>query len=326
VNAAVLGGGVPLVLAAILIEAAIGALPGLRGALNAPAAATAAAAGWFERRLNRARRGTRMLAVRGLVVVIVLAWLAAAAGAVIGGISVGSRWRPALDIAALVFLIGFRPRFAAARAVGRALAHSDLDGARHALAIAGQHDVGAGDQHALARAAIESLTERLAGGIVGIAFWYLLAGLPGAFVFRAVNAVAARIGLPTPHLATFGLVAARLDEALRYVPALIAGLLLCAAALFVPGASAGRGLRTLLRDGRRHPSASAGWTDGAAAGALGLALGGPRRIGGYTLPGPWIGDGRARATARDVQRACWLAGVAWLFALVALALLIVAER
>jgi len=325
-TAAVLGGGVPLVLAAILAEALVGALPWVRAVLAAPAAAVAAAAGWFERRLNRARRGTQMLALRGLVVVVILVGLAAAAGALLGWVAAGSRWGEAVEVAALVCLIGFRPQLDAARAVGRTLAAGDVDAARQALAAAGRTDVGAGDQHALARTAIESLTERLAGGIVGIAFWYVLLGLPGAFAFRAVNAVAARIGLPTPHLATFGLCAARLDEALRYVPALVGGLLFAAAALFVPGASFGRALRTMARDGRRHPSAAGGWTDGAAAGALGLALAGPRRIGGYTLPGPWIGDGRARATARDVHRACWLAGVAWLFVLAALALSIVAQR
>lgn len=325
-TAAVLGDGVPLVLAALLAEALAGALPGVRAVLAAPVAAVAAAAGWFERRLNRARRGTRMLALRGLIVVVIVVGLAAAAGALLDAVIGGARGAEAVHVAALVFLIGFRPRLDAARAVGRALAAGDLEAARRALAAAGQTDVGAGDQHALARTAIESLTERLAGGVVGIAFWYVLLGLPGAFAFRAANAVAARIGLPTPHLATFGLCAARLDEALRYVPALAAGLLVSLAALFVPGASAGRALRTLLRDGRRHPLPSAGWIDGAAAGALGLALAGPRRIGGYTLPGPWIGDGRARATAQDVHRSCWLAGVAWLFVAAALALVIVSAR
>lgn len=63
---------------------------------------------------------------------------------------------------------------------------------------------------------------------------------------------------------------------------------------------------TMLRDAHRHRSPNAGWSEAAAAGALALRLGGPRRYGGRygeaTLVEPWLGDGRAEATAADIDR------------------------
>ena len=46
------------------------------------------------------------------------------------------------------------------------------------------------------------------------------------------------------------------------------------------------------------------------AGALGLALAGPRRYPGYVAEEKWIGDGRAQATALDIHRALSVMAVA----------------
>ena len=97
---------------------------------------------------------------------------------------------------------------------------------------------------------------------------------------------------------------------LNYVPAPLAGAVLSAAALFVPGANMVRAVGAMLRDSRNHPAPSAGWTVGAMAGALRLALSGPRRYGGAVITGPWIGDGRARAIPADIGRAVLLFAVA----------------
>jgi len=63
-----------------------------------------------------------------------------------------------------------------------------------------------------------------------------------------------------------------------------------------------------VRDGAKHPQAKAGWTLAATAGALGLVLAGPGPAGDV----PWLGDGRATATERDVSRALYLYAVACL--------------
>ena len=62
----------------------------------------------------------------------------------------------------------------------------------------------------------------------------------------------------------------------------------------------------MLRDGRKHHSPNAGWPESAMAGALGLALAGPRRYPEGLVADPWLGDGTARAATSDIARALQL--------------------
>ena len=68
----------------------------------------------------------------------------------------------------------------------------------------------------------------------------------------------------------------------------------------------------MFRDSHKHRSLNAGWPEGAMAGALDLALAGPRRYAEYTVNDPWIGDGRAQATPKDISRGLYLYVVACL--------------
>jgi adenosylcobinamide-phosphate synthase len=185
-------------------------------------------------------------------------------------------------------------------------------GGRRAVAHIVGRDVAVLDEHGVARAAVESCAESYGDGVVAPAFWYLVLGLPGLFAFKAISTMDSMIGHQTPRHRAFGMMAARLDDGANWVPARLAGTLLGLAALFVPRASARAGLRIMLRDHRKHRSPNAGWTEAAAAGALGLALMGPRRYDGMPAPAPWLGDGTARATPADLDRALYLYVVACL--------------
>ena len=57
------------------------------------------------------------------------------------------------------------------------------------------------------------------------------------------------------------------------------------------------------------------------AGALGLRLAGPRIYGGVLVHDHWMGDGRAEATALDVDRALMIYRVAFAGALLIVAAL-----
>ena len=59
----------------------------------------------------------------------------------------------------------------------------------------------------------------------------------------------------------------------------------------------------MLRDARKHHSLNAGWPEGAMAGALELALAGPRHYADGVVADPWIGEGSARAAIPDIVRA-----------------------
>jgi adenosylcobinamide-phosphate synthase len=181
------------------------------------------------------------------------------------------------------------------------------------------------DEPGVARAALESLAENLSDAVTAPIFWALLLGLPGILAYKAINTADSMIGHPSERHEHFGWAAARLDDLLNYLPARIAGMIMCAAAAVVPGGSARAAWEAMWRDAPKHRSPNAGWPEAAMAGGLGLALAGPRVYDGEPVEDAWMGaGGRADATAADVRRglklfviACAIqAGIVALLALV----------
>jgi adenosylcobinamide-phosphate synthase len=142
--------------------------------------------------------------------------------------------------------------------------------------------------------------------VIAPAFWYLLLGLPGLFAYKTASTLDSMIGHRSPKYLYFGWAAARFDDGLNWIPARLTAALICLAALILPGARSAEAARTALVDAKKHRSPNAGWPEAAAAGALGLALGGPRRYAGAVMNEPWLGDGRARVTVADIGAALQL--------------------
>lgn len=309
-------------LMAAAADALLGGIPGLRPVLEAPTTAVRALGAWFDRRLNRPQRSVANRRVRGAIVVLVVVVLAWVAALLASGLASSLPSGRLVEAFFVLCLIDQRRAIDRVRGTARALTRGDLGVARARLRYLGRYDTGALDVHAAARAGVEAAARRFASGVVGAAFWYVVGGLPGLAIYRAVEVLADRIARPDPDGAAFGATAARLEGMLTLPPALIAGPLMALAALFVPGAKPGAAFAEWLRDATRRLGDGAGRAEGALAGALGLALGGPRPFEGGTAPGPWVGDGRARAVAADVQRAAAIFIVACLMAAVLAAMLL----
>jgi adenosylcobinamide-phosphate synthase len=173
------------------------------------------------------------------------------------------------------------------------------------------------DRGGVARAAVESIAENFSDGVVAPLFWLALLGLPGLLAYKAVNTLDSMIGHRSSRYLTFGRAAARLDDGVNWLPARLAGTLLVAAALLMPGADAPRAWRAMRRDARRHRSPNAGWQEAAMAGAMGFALAGPRQYGVDVVDDAWMGDGRRDLDAADIRAALRL--YRWACGLVALA-------
>ena len=268
--------------------------------------------GFLDDKLNREKRGERARLVRGALVTLFVAGLAAAIGWAVHRFAATRDYGWLVELAFVVVLLAQRSLFDHVRAVHKAMEAGGLAGGRAAV----QHIVGRRadtlDEHGVARAAIESCAENYSDGVVAPAFWYLLLGLPGLCLYKAVNTLDSMIGYKTPRHAAFGMAAARLDDVMNYIPARLSAVLLSFAAVATPSAVPGNAFRTMLRDAGKHRSPNAGWPEAAMAGALELSLGGPRSYGEQKVGGAWLGNGRARATAADIRRALYLYGVALL--------------
>lgn len=317
------GSGDPfiIVLSALLADLLLAGIPGIRGITDGAFAFLRGAASWFGARLNRPHRGARSLAVRGALVVLVFILAAAAVG--FGALelvrAVPEGWLLAAVFVAL--LLRQRRTFDQVRLIGAAVGDGRADIARSGLSRLVSYDTKDLDPHGIARGAVQQSARQVCDGIVAPVFWYLLLDLPGLCVYRAVNALAQAVAHPSPRLADFGRTADAVNRLLTVVPAGIGGVLVAVAAVFVPTANPLRALRTMTRVEGQSAGWFGGWSLGAVAGALGLALGGPIRYDGNPVSFPWIGDGRARATAQDVTRATYLFAVTGLVVMAIVALL-----
>ncbi|MDX6742863.1 cobalamin biosynthesis protein [Actinocorallia sp. A-T 12471] len=194
--------------------------------------------------------------------------------------------------------------------MARHLEAGSLGAARLRLSHLCARDPSGLDAPALARATVESLAENTGDAVVSPLFWGAVAGVPGLAVYRALNTLDAMVGYRSPRYANFGWAAAKLDDAANYPPARLTALLTVLTAPTLPGAGAGWGRgkaageawRVLWRDGGRHPSPNAGRCEAAAAGALGVRLGGTNRYAGGVETRPTLGDGRDPEVS-DIRRA-----------------------
>jgi len=205
-------------------------------------------------------------------------------------------------------MLSQRSLFVHVAGVAEALEECGLETGREAVAKIVGRDTAQLDEAGVARAAIESLAENFSDGVVAPAFFMVLAGLPGAALYKAINTADSMIGHRTERHADFGRNAAQLDDIVNLPASRLSALLIVAAAALTKGASASAAWHTTWRDGPKHVSPNAGYPEAAMAGALGLSLAGPRVYHGKEAEAAWMGDGRREAGAADIRAALELYG------------------
>ena len=290
-------------LAGLAIDALFGDMPAAFAVVPHPIALAGRAIAAFDRKLNRPERGPRRRRIRGIITVVVLVGAAAGIGWIVHQVCRGTLLGAAVEALTIGVLVAQRSLYQHVAAVAAALRSGGLPAGRQAVSHIVGRDVRRLDAAGVARAAIESLAENFSDGVVAPAFWYLLLGLPGLFAYKTANTLDSMIGHKSPRYLAFGWAAARCDDLANLVPARLSGLFFAAAAGFSGDAKPGRAVVIMLRDAKKHRSPNAGWPEAAMAGALGLALAGPRRYADGVVNDPWLGDGTAQATAADIARA-----------------------
>jgi adenosylcobinamide-phosphate synthase len=295
-----------LALFAMLIELCIGYPERLVRVIGHPVTWIGALIGGLDRLFNR----DMTPALRRLVGILAVA---IALGAV-GAVTFAVQWQllrlpfGIVPVAVLASaLIAQRSLHRYVANVASALERQDLDAGRKAVSHIVGRDTARLDRAGIARAAIESLAENFSDGIVAPVFWLVVAGLPGAALYKAINTADSMIGYRTPRYADFGWAAARLDDLVNLPASRFAALLLILASVLRNDASGGvawrAAWRAVRRDAARHRSPNAGYPEAAMAGALGLSLAGPRFYAGIRVEDTLMGDGRREAEAKDIRRA-----------------------
>jgi adenosylcobinamide-phosphate synthase len=292
-----------LTLLALLFEAMFGYPDGLARAFGHPVTWMGHAIGELDRRLNRAGADPGGRKVAGVVALFILILVVGAAAFLIAHSLLLLPFGVILLAILASSLLAQRSLYAHVERVAAALDTSGLQGGREAVSHIVGRDTAELDEAGVARAAIESLAENFSDGVVAPALWMVVAGLPGAAIYKAINTADSMIGHRTQRHEDFGWAAARLDDLVNLPASRLAALLIIIAGYLTPGASASGAFEAVTRDASRHRSPNAGYPEAALAGALHLALAGPRYYGGVLVDDVWMGDGRYAATPADVRAA-----------------------
>jgi adenosylcobinamide-phosphate synthase len=284
---------------ALLLDAAMGDPDWLWRRAPHPVVLMGRLIGWLDRMLNRGEsdRAKRLAGVAALALLIAATGLAAAA---LHWLCVQHPLGFAVEVLAVSILLAQRSLYDHVHRVGSAFARGGLTAAREAVSHVVGRDPKALDTSGVCRAAIETTAENFSDGVVAPAFWYLVAGLPGIAIYKAVNTADSMIGHRTAHHRAFGWASARLDDALNFIPARLSGVLTVLAAPLA-GGSIADAWQVMLRDAHLHRSPNAGWPEAATAGALAVAIAGPRIYATGPVSDPYVNDaGRKDLHPRDI--------------------------
>lgn len=294
---------VTLVFLALLIEAAVGYPGWLVHSIGHPVTWMGGLIGFLDNTLNHERMSCASRRAVGLISLFIVIGITGGVAYVLER----SLLRLPLGVVFAAFaastLLAQRSLHAHVEEVARALEREGLAAGRKAVSHIVGRDPQALDEAAVARAAIESLAENFSDGVVAPVLWLAIGGIAGAAVYKAINTADSMIGHRTRRHEAFGWAAARLDDLVNLPASRLSTLLLTAAAATTSGASAARAWRAVTRDASRHRSPNAGYPEAAMAGALDLALAGPRVYAGIWVGDAVMGHGRRAATAADIRRA-----------------------
>lgn len=188
--------------------------------------------------------------------------------------------------------------------VYRCLRDGDLERARIAVSMIVGRDTADLSGEGVAMAAIETVAENTSDGVIA-PMLYLAAGGPVlGFFYKAVNTMDSMVGYKNDRYLYFGRAAAKLDDAVNFLPARISAYLMIAASFLQGSDFSGKGAYEIYRRDRgNHASPNSAQTESACAGALGLRLGGDASYFGKVVKKPYIGEERRRVEYEDIRRA-----------------------
>jgi adenosylcobinamide-phosphate synthase len=293
----------PLALLALLIELIIGYPDRLVQSIGHPVTWMGQLIAWLDRQLNREGAAAETRRRAGAVALLALLSIVGVVAFVVEQALLLLPFGLLLVAILASTLLAQRSLFLHVANVADALEEDGVDAARMAVAQIVGRDTTALDQAGVARAAIESLAENFSDGVVAPTIFMVIAGLPGAAVYKAINTADSMIGHRTERYRDFGKTAAQLDDILNLPASRLAALLIVAAAAMSKNTSAVAAWTATWRDGPKHISPNAGYPEAAMAGALGLSLGGPRSYEGADVDGAWMGEGRRELGVTDIRAA-----------------------
>lgn len=189
--------------------------------------------------------------------------------------------------------------------VYRALKSGDIEKSRRAVSMIVGRDTENLDAQGITRAAVETIAENTSDGVVAPLLFIAIGGAPLGFLYKAVNTMDSMLGYIEPPYKNIGLVPAKADDVMNFLPSRISALLMLAAGRLL-GMDVENGRKIFRRDRLRHASPNSAQTESVCAGLLGLRLAGDAWYHGVLHKKEYIGDNLRGIQPEDIPRACKL--------------------
>ena len=186
-----------------------------------------------------------------------------------------------------------------------ALKTGDIEKSRYAVSMIVGRDTENLDDKAVARAAVETVAENTSDGIVAPLIFLCLGGAPLGFFYKAVNTMDSMLGYVEMPYKNIGLVPAKMDDVMNFLPARLSALIMLAAGWLLK-LDARNGWKIFKRDRFNHASPNSAQTESVCAGLLGLRLAGDAWYHGVLHKKKYIGDALREIDYEDIPCSCRL--------------------
>ena len=156
-------------------------------------------------------------------------------------------------------------------------------------------------QSEIIRATVETVAENTVDGTISPMFYGFLFGPVGAMTYKAINTLDSMVGYKNDKYLNLGCVSAKLDDVANFIPARLTAIFMPLGA-FLCGMNGLNSFKIAIRDRKNHKSPNCAFAEGAAAGAIGVQLGGTNIYFGQEVYKPTIGDKKRELENYDIVR------------------------
>jgi len=242
---------------------------------------------------------------RGAGVLLLLGTLLVTALVAVGSLLLGRTIAPLLGFVVALWLawttLALRSLHKESRKVVRLVEKGQLVEARRALSMIVGRQTAQLDEQGVLKACIETVAENTSDGVIAPLFYLFVGGPVLALLYKAVNTLDSMVGYRDERYRELGWASAKFDDLVNWLPARLSALCMVLVAPLV-GLNPVAAGRMVWRDARKHSSPNAGYPEAAAAGAIGVQLGGPATYFGETLDKATLGDAERPLQPADYRR------------------------
>lgn len=182
------------------------------------------------------------------------------------------------------------------------LKDDDIEGARYAVSMIVGRDTDCLNREGIIRASVETVAENTSDGVIAPLLFTAIGGPVLGMVYKAVNTMDSMIGYHNDKYEYFGKSAARLDDAVNYLPSRISAIMMIVSSFFGGDFDVTNAGRIFVRDRYNHKSPNSAQTESVCAGALQVRLAGDASYFGKIVSKPYIGDDIRQIEAEDIKR------------------------